>query len=62
MKKFISIHVMNNGESTLQYINIDNIIRIYENKSKIYIELIGYTTIETIDTNIHVLMDKIHLV
>ena len=53
---------MNNGESTLQYINIDNIIRIYENKSKIYIELIGYTTIETIDTNIHVLMDKIHLV
>jgi hypothetical protein len=53
---------MNNGESPLQYINIDNIIRIYENKSKIYIELIGYTTIETIDTNIHVLMDKIHLV
>ena len=61
MKKFISITVVNNGESTLQYINIDNIIRIYENKSKIYIELIGYTTIETIDTNIHVLMDKIHL-
>ena len=60
MKKFISITVVNNGEPTLQYINIDNIIRIYENKSKIYIELIGYTTIETIDINIHVLMDKIH--
>jgi hypothetical protein len=29
----------------LQFINIDNIIRIYEANSKIYIELIGYTTI-----------------
>jgi hypothetical protein len=58
MKKFISIHVMQNGVPILQFINIDNIIRIYENKSKIYIDLIGYTTIETTDTNIHVLMDR----
>jgi hypothetical protein len=58
MKKFISIHVMQNGESSLQFINIDSIIKIYEHKSKIYIELIGYTTLETTETNIHVLMDR----
>ena len=58
MKKFISIHIICNGESILQFINIDNIIRIYENKSKIYIELVGYTTLETTETNIHVLMDR----
>ena len=58
MKKFISIHVINDGEQLLQFINIDNIIRIYENNSKIYIELIGYTTIETTETNIHLFMDR----
>ena len=58
MKKFISIHVINGGEQMLQFINIDNIIRIYENNSKIYIELIGYTTIETTETNIHLFMDR----
>jgi len=58
MKKFISIHVINDGEQMLQFINIDNIIRIYENNSKIYIELIGYTTIETTETNIHLFMDR----
>jgi len=58
MKKYISIHVINDGEQMLQFINIDNIIRIYENNSKIYIELIGYTTIETTETNIHLFMDR----
>jgi len=58
MKKFISISVIINGESSLQFISIDNIIRIYEYKSKIYIELVGYTTLETNETNIHVLMDR----
>lgn len=60
MKKFISIYVMIKGEPILQFINIDNIIRIFENNSKIYIELIGYTTIETTETNIHVLMDRFY--
>ena len=58
MKKFISISVIINGESSLQFINIDSIIKIYEYKSKIYIELVGYTTLETTETNIHVLMDR----
>ena len=60
MKKFISIHTIINGETKLQFINIDNIIRIYENNSKIYIELLGYTTIETTETNIHLLLDRFH--
>ena len=44
----------------LQFVNIDNIIRIYENNSKIYIELVGYTTIETTETNIHLFMDRFY--
>lgn len=60
MRKFISIHVINDGEQMLQFVNIDNIIRIYENNSKIYIELIGYTTIETTETNIHLFMDRFY--
>jgi hypothetical protein len=60
MKKFVSIHTIINGEITLQFINIDNIIRIYENNSKIYIELLGYTTIETTETNIHLLLDRFY--
>ena len=61
MKKFLSIHVLINGEEKIQFINIDKIIRIYEANSKIYIELEAYTTLETTEKNIFILMDRIYL-
>jgi hypothetical protein len=61
MKKFLSINVMINGEEKIQIINIDKIIRIYEVNSKIYIELEAYTTLETTEKNIFILMDRIYL-
>jgi hypothetical protein len=61
MKKFISISVMINGEEKCQFINIDKIIRIYEANSKIYMELEAYTTLETTEKNIFILMDRIYL-
>jgi len=61
MKNFLSINVMINGEEKIQIINIDKIIRIYEVNSKIYIDLESYTTLETAETNIFILMDKIYL-
>jgi hypothetical protein len=61
MKKFLSIHVLINGEEKVQFINIDKIIRIYESNSKIYIELDAYTTLETSEKNIFILMDRIYL-
>jgi hypothetical protein len=61
MAKFLSIDVITNGEQKPQIINIDKIIRIYEFNSKIYIELEAYTILETAETNIFILMDKIYL-
>lgn len=61
MKKFLSINVMINGEEKTQIINIDKIIRIYEANSKIYIELDAYTTLETMEKNIFVLLERIYL-
>lgn len=61
MKKFLSINVMINGEEKPQIINIDKIIRIYETNLKIYIELEAYTTLETTEKNIFVLLDRIYL-
>jgi len=61
MKKFLSIDIMINGEKKTQFINIDKIIRIYEHNSKIFIELEAYTTLEIIEQNIFVLMDRIYL-
>lgn len=61
MKKFLSIRVMINGQEETQFINIDKIIRIFERNSKIYIELEAYTTLETTETNIFILMDRIYL-
>lgn len=61
MKKFLSIRVMKNGQEETQFINIDKIIRIFELDSKIYIELEAYTTLETTETNIFILMDRIYL-
>jgi len=61
MKKFLSICIIKNGQEEIQFINIDKIIRIYETNSKIYIELEAYTTLETTETNIFILMDRIYL-
>lgn len=61
MKKFLSIRIMKNGQEETQFINIDKIIRIFELDSKIYIELEAYTTLETTETNIFILMDRIYL-
>jgi len=61
MKKFISIRIMINGQEQTQFINIDKIIRVFEHNSKIYIELEAYTTLETTESNIFILMDRIYL-
>lgn len=61
MKKFLSIGIILNGEEKTQFINIDKIIRIFEQNSKIFIELDAYTTLETTETNIFILMDRIYL-
>lgn len=61
MKKFLSIRIMKNGQEETQFINIDKIIRIFELDLKIYIELEAYTTLETTETNIFILMDRIYL-
>jgi hypothetical protein len=60
MRKFVSISVVdNNGNISLQFINIDHIVRIYEKNSKIFIDLTEYTTLETTETNTHLLLDRI---
>ena len=61
MKKFLSIGILINGEENTQFINIDKIIRIFEQNSKIFIELEEYTTLETTETNMFILMDRIYL-
>lgn len=61
MKKFLSIRIMKDGQEETQFINIDKIIRIFELDSKIYIELEAYTTLETTESNIFILMDRIYL-
>ncbi len=61
MKKFLSITIMINGEEKTQFINVDKIIRLYEQDSKIFIELEAYTTLETTEKNIFILMDRIYL-
>ena len=61
MKKFLSIQVLINGEEKTQIINVDKIIRIYESNSRIYIELESYTTLETLEQNIFILLDRIYL-
>lgn len=61
MKKFLSIGIIISGKEKTQFINIDKIVRIYEDNSKIFIELDAYTTLETTEKNIFILMDRIYL-
>ena len=57
---FIMMNVKtNNGETSRQFINMNRIVRIYENKNKeIILELSDYEELVLIDTNLDVLMDR----
>ncbi len=55
---FISVNIVkNDGTVQQRFINSDHIIQIYEENSKIYIELTEYTIYQIQVTSIHVLLD-----
>jgi hypothetical protein len=58
--KFIMMNVKTtNGEISRQFINMNRIVRIYENKNKeIILELSDYEELVLTDTNLDVLMDR----
>jgi hypothetical protein len=58
--KFIMMTVKTtNGEISRQFINMNRIVRIYENKNKeIILELSDYEELVLTDTNLDVLMDR----
>ncbi len=57
---FIMINVkLSNGDISRQFINMNRIVRIYENKNKqIILELSDYEELILMDTNLDVLMDR----
>lgn len=58
--KFIMMSVkLNNGNISRQFINMNRIVRIYENKNnEIILELSDYEELVLMDTNLDVLMDR----
>jgi hypothetical protein len=50
---------LSNGDISRQFINMNRIVRIYENKNKqIILELSDYEELILMDTNLDVLMDR----
>ena len=55
---FIQIIVLADGEESTRYVNQSAIHQIYEKNNKIFVELIGYETLEVKAHNIHIFMDR----
>jgi hypothetical protein len=55
---FIQIIVISDGQETTRYVNRTAIHQIYEKNNKIFMELVGYETLEVKAQNIHVFMDR----
>lgn len=58
-KKFILLHVNENGNTVKQYVNTDHILKLYENnKKEIIVELSDYSILILDESNLSALMDR----
>ena len=55
---FIQLVVISDGKESTRYVNQSAIHQIYEKNNKVFVELVGYETLEVKTQNIHVFMDR----
>lgn len=59
--RFISLNIKYGDTIETDYINVDHIIRIYQEDNDIIVILTNGTNLIVPDTNIHILLDKLNV-
>ena len=59
--RFIAITNICEGKPEIDYVNIDYIVRLYQDDNDVVVKLSDGTTMLVLDTNVHVLLDKLNV-
>ena len=60
MNKFIKLYIIDNDTIVVNYVNIDQILKVYMDNNNVHIKLVNKEVLKLKDENLDVFMDRFH--
>ena len=60
MNKFIKLHVIDNDTIVVDYININQILKVYMDNNNVHVKLVNDEVLKLKDENLDVFMDRFY--
>ena len=60
MNKFIKLHVIDNDTIVIDYVNINQILKVYMDNNNVHVKLVNGEVLKLKDENLDVFMDRFH--
>jgi len=60
MNKFIKLHVIDNDTIVVDYVNINQILKIYMDNNNVHVKLVNGEVLKLKDENLDVFMDRFY--
>ena len=60
MNKFIKLHVIDNDTIVIDYVNINQILKVYMDNNNVHVKLVNGEILKLKDENLDIFMDRFH--
>tara|TARA_R110000851_G_scaffold93503_2_gene203761 strand:+ start:1129 stop:1320 length:192 start_codon:yes stop_codon:yes gene_type:complete len=60
MNKFIKLHVIDNDTIVIDYVNINQILKVYMDNNNVHVKLVNGEVLKLKDENLDVFMDRFY--
>jgi hypothetical protein len=60
MSKFIKLYIIDNDTIVVDYVNIDQILKVYMNGTNVHVKLVNEEVLKLKDENLDVFMDRFY--
>ena len=60
MNKFIKLYIIDNDTIVVNYVNIDQILKVYMDNNNVHIKLVNKEVLKLKDENLDVFMDRFY--
>ena len=60
MNKFIKLHVIDNNTIVIDYVNINQILKVYMDNNNVHVKLVNGEVLKLKDENLDVFMDRFY--
>jgi hypothetical protein len=60
MNKFIKLHVIDNDTIVVDYVNINQILKVYMDNNNVHVKLVNDEVLKLKDENLDVFMDRFY--